>query len=257
MEACRPLIDAYLLTLLRQRTLSRTDFAETRRGDCRIRPRLAEQLAATTATWWEYVAPVAERVAQTIGDHAPTPLAVPTPLTGTQRSAARGQRATARQRTARLPALPATCRSCGRSLPNVRRRDCDDCRRSSAERAGRTGRAAASAALARLRHEGRDPAHGGEAGRRRGTKNSAHQEQLAQWQPEPGRRYDPEEFRGLIAPALRDRSIADLANATGLSEHYCSLIRLGKRTPHARHWDALSRVAGVPALSKSVGKDIR
>jgi hypothetical protein len=27
--------------------------------------------------------------------------------------------------------------------------------------------------------------------------------------------------------------------ATGLSEHYCSMIRLGKKVPHARHWGLL------------------
>jgi hypothetical protein len=42
---------------------------------------------------------------------------------------------------------------------------------------------------------------------------------------------------------LRERSIADLVAASGLSAHYCSLIRLGKRTPHPRHWEALERYA--------------
>jgi hypothetical protein len=31
--------------------------------------------------------------------------------------------------------------------------------------------------------------------------------------------------------------------ATGLSEHYCSLIRLGKAVPHARHWEAFREAA--------------
>jgi hypothetical protein len=31
--------------------------------------------------------------------------------------------------------------------------------------------------------------------------------------------------------------------ATGLGEHYCSLIRLGKKILHPRHWDALRHVA--------------
>jgi hypothetical protein len=26
--------------------------------------------------------------------------------------------------------------------------------------------------------------------------------------------------------------------ATGLGQHYCSLIRLGRKVPHARHWAA-------------------
>jgi hypothetical protein len=36
MEASRPAVDAYLLALLTQRTFSPRDFAETRRGACRI-----------------------------------------------------------------------------------------------------------------------------------------------------------------------------------------------------------------------------
>jgi hypothetical protein len=49
-------------------------------------------------------------------------------------------------------------------------------------------------------------------------------------------------FAREILPGLRDRPITELAAATGLSEHYCSLIRLGKKVPHARHWDALRRL---------------
>lgn len=74
MEACRPLVDAYLLTLLRHRKLARKDFVETRRGGCRLLTSPAEELAATTMTWREYVAPVVERVAQTLGDSVPSSL---------------------------------------------------------------------------------------------------------------------------------------------------------------------------------------
>jgi hypothetical protein len=39
----------------------------------------------------------------------------------------------------------------------------------------------------------------------------------------------------------------ELAAVTGLSEHYCSLIRLGKRTPHRRHWETF-RQSGTSRL---------
>ena len=45
-----------------------------------------------------------------------------------------------------------------------------------------------------------------------------------------------------ILPSLRDAAIAQLVRATRLSERYSSLIRLGKRVPHPRHWDALRRI---------------
>jgi hypothetical protein len=53
-----------------------------------------------------------------------------------------------------------------------------------------------------------------------------------------GERPDPAVFRSEILPDLRHRSIGELVAATGLSEHYCSLIRLGKKIPHPRHWEA-------------------
>jgi hypothetical protein len=56
---------------------------------------------------------------------------------------------------------------------------------------------------------------------------------------------DPSVFRDEILPGLRNRSINQLVAATGLSEHYCSPIRLGKRVPHPRHWDVWSSPAFV------------
>jgi len=35
--------------------------------------------------------------------------------------------------------------------------------------------------------------------------------------------------------------------ATGLSEHYCSLIRLGKKVPHQPRWQVLANVARAKA----------
>jgi hypothetical protein len=84
---------------------------------------------------------------------------------------------------------------------------------------------------------------------RRGRKNATHQRDLALWRPDPSSSYDAGEFQQLIAPALRERSIAELVEATGLSAHYCSLIRLGKRVPHPRHWDAL-RTLGQVAITR-------
>lgn len=124
-----------------------------------------------------------------------------------------------------------------------RRRYCDQCRKESAEQADLAGRPAANRALARLRQAGLDPAHGGEVGKRRGRKAAAHQGEIARWKPPAEAAFDREQFVDSVAPGLRHRRIAELVEATGLSEHYCSLIRLGKRVPHARHWDALSALA--------------
>jgi len=67
-----------------------------------------------------------------------------------------------------------------------------------------------------------------------------HQKAVRQWS---GERPDPAAFAVEVLPGLRQLPIRAISEATGLSEHYCSMIRLGKRVPHPRHWDAL-RTAG-------------
>jgi hypothetical protein len=50
-------------------------------------------------------------------------------------------------------------------------------------------------------------------------------------------------FTSEILPGLRDVHVSTMAAATGLSEVYCSLIRLGKKVPHPRHFETLRAVA--------------
>jgi CRISPR-associated protein Cas1 len=236
MEAARPLVDRYVLALLTQRTLNPSDFAETRRGICRLKPRLASELIETITAWRHHIAPVVEQTAHTLADSSPARLPLLTRLTRVNHRAAWDERAPHRrvhQLSGTGLALPASCRACGSPLPNQRRRYCDNCRREQLAKQASAGRANAAAVLARLRAEQRDPGHGGRAAQIRGTKNAAHQRANHVWAAE---RPDPAVFTTDILPGLRQRSIPDLAAATGLSEHYCSLIRLGKKIPHPRHW---------------------
>lgn len=146
-----------------------------------------------------------------------------------------------------MPHLGARCEECGRPLSKRTGRYCPECRTERFYEHGAKGRAAAATLLKQLRQGGTDPAHGGEAARRRGRKNAAHQQALAGWQPTPGVRDDPEYFRNELLPGLQERPIGALVNATGLSPHYCSLIRLGKRVPHPRHWNSLAEIGGHSA----------
>ncbi len=123
-----------------------------------------------------------------------------------------------------------------------RRWVCDGCRRDRAIEAGKAARPAAAAVLSELRDNGRDPAHGGDAAKRRGKKTAGHQHALREWESRVNYAPDPERFSTDIRPAIERLSSQELAIATGLSEHYCSLIRLGKRTPHPRHWETLRLV---------------
>jgi hypothetical protein len=243
MEAVRPAVDAYVLALLTQRTLSAREFVETREGACRITPRLAAELADTCSVWRSHVAPVVEQTAHTLAKHSPSRQPVLTPLTRRNWKRAWDNRAPDRRErrsSSEFAALPDTCRDCGAPLPDRRRRYCDACRsRRFAER-GPAARGRAGDVLAQLRSEKRDPAHGGRAAQIRGRKNAAHQAAVRAW---TGDRPNPAVFQTEILPGLRRTPIGELVAATGLSEHYCSLIRLGKRVPHPRHWAAFRAVA--------------
>ncbi|MGH2842708.1 MAG: CRISPR-associated endonuclease Cas1, partial [Solirubrobacteraceae bacterium] len=239
MEAVRPCVDAYLFALLTQRTLSAREFVETREGGCRITPRFAAQLAGTCEAWRAQIAPVVEHAAETFAAHATSRLPSLTPLTGANRRAAWDDRMPDRKQRQSRPgfaSLPNTCRECGAPLADRRRRYCDQHRRENFTKAAVAGRAHAADLLAHLRAEQRDPGHGGQAARLRGAKNAAHQAAVHAWN---GEQPDPALFRAEILPGLRHLPISILVAATGLSAHYCSMIRLGKTTPHARHWPVL------------------
>jgi CRISPR-associated endonuclease Cas1 len=243
MEAIRPTVDAYVLAVLTQRALSPQDFAETRQGSCRLQARMAAGLAETCSAWRKEIAPVVERVAHTLAQHSTSTLPLLTPLTRANWKTAWDQRNPGRRqrqpRTGTLM-LPDSCRDCGAELRSRRHRYCEACRKQRWEQHANRGRQNAGQVLASLRAEQRDPAHGGRAAELRGSKNAAHQRAVRSWEgPVP----EPDVFRTQILPSLRHAPIGRLVQATGLSEHYCSLIRLGKRVPHVRHWDRLAAAA--------------
>ncbi len=243
MEARRPAVDAYVLALLEQRVLRPNDFVETRRGVCRVLSPLARELASTAPTWRTHIAPVAEEVAAVLAG-ASGAGETPTPLTEAARTRAWDARRRQPSRTVIGPQLPRTCRVCGGHVPLPGRRHCDACRRDQVREIGGAGRSAAATVLAELRRSDRDPAHGGHAAVRRGAKNAAHQRALREWESRDDEKPSPERFIAEILPLLRNVSSRELMAASGLSEHYCSLIRLGKRVPHPRHWGKL-RVAAT------------
>jgi hypothetical protein len=93
------------------------------------------------------------------------------------------------------------------------------------------------AAVRGMRANGADPAHGGDAARRRSETMRRRQREAAVWVA--GDPSDPERFAREILPAIQGIPLRRLAHATGLSLSYCALIRRGERMPHPRHWDAL------------------
>ena len=251
MEPVRPTVDAYVLALLTQRALAREDFTETRQGNCRVTPRFASRLVGTIDSWRHQIAPVVEGIAQVLIRSTAETVRIAAPLTRAQHRAAWEDRAPNRRRritNTSIPVLPNACRDCGTHLADRRKRYCEDCRSDRWARHAEQGRENAASVLARLRAEQRDPAHGGQAALIRGRKNAAHQRAVREW---TGAKPDSETFTSEILPGLRSIAIAELVAATGLSEHYCSLIRLGKKVPHHRHWNTFRAIANPMASTLS------
>jgi CRISPR-associated endonuclease Cas1 len=241
LEAIRPDIDHFLLKLLQSRTFTRRTFYESRRGSIRILPPLSDELAETLPAWEEQLAPLAEQLAETLLAGRPTP------LTQARRSAGRDrQRRKPRPQRAALPRLRATCQTCGEPLPGSHRLHCDDCFPDVRARQRIEFSSAGPNALARLRAEGVDPAHGGEAAKRRGETIRRRKNEATDWSGRASAPADVELFRRDILPSLQEVPLRRLVEASGLSLRYCALIRRGERVPHERHWLALVHAAERP-----------
>ncbi len=239
MEAARAAVDAYVLDLLGSRVFSRNDIFETREGACRLLPPLTEHLAQATRSWGKVVGPWAERTAKVLlaNQTASRGSIPPTPLTGANRRAGRGldPKPLAMQAVKLRPA----CRGCGEVLEDPERLYCDGCL---PERQAETVAILADAgpmALARLRATGRDPAHGGPAGQKRGQRNASHLRANKEWLESSGNQAEAVDFAEDVLPQLRSVPLSVMMDATGLSVRYCSVIRRGLKVPHRRHWEIL------------------
>ena len=236
MEPVRPTVDARVIDLLGSRIFRRDDFFETRQGVCRIMPPLTKTLAETAPYWAASIAPYAESlVCQLLGRRRTGgPPSVPTPLTQANRSAGRdGVRVRPRHTTLpRQAALPKNCIVCGAQLVGLRSRYCTSCHSSDAL-------SIANEVLQDRRRTRDDPAHGGEAARRRSERLAANRRAIKEWERGHPGMFDPDSFAREIWPKLATVSLAAMTRATGLSQPYCAMIRRGERIPHRRHWGAL------------------
>lgn len=243
MEAVRPQVDAFVLKLLRSRVFRIADFHETSRGVCRLSPALAHTFSETAPAWAELVAPIAERVARMLLSTSGAKIRrITTPLTQRNRSAGRrGLRRKPRVVGAvRAALVPAACRICGVVLDTPNRLYCADClpqRRR--EQAVGPFQQAGPATLRRLRADGRDPSHGGDATQKRGASIATRNREAAEWDRHHTERPDAEEFKRNVLPRLQGVPLQRIMKATGLSLRYCSLIRRGLYMPHPRHWEVL------------------
>ena len=226
MEAVRPDVDVYLLDLIDGQAFRAGDFGETRTGVCRVNPPLTHHLASTLNLWYDLVAPVVETTIRilTNGEDKDTHL--------TQNN--RRPDGTLRPDPKPPSIIRTHCLECGAHTTEGKKL-CDVCR--DAKRGQhRLDR------LADLRAAGIDPAHGGPAATQRGETNRTHQTAVTKWNSE-NQKPRPEIFTTQILPGLRQVSIKDMVEATGLTAGYCSFIRRGIKTPHPRHWTAFELLA--------------
>ncbi len=242
METVRPDVDRWVLDALAGRAFAKADFHETREGTCRLMPPLAKLVAEAAPRWATAVAPVAEGLARALmaptGNRASSP--IPTPLTQANRSAGRdGLRRGERRERVPGAALPPACLMCGVVLDRTDRDYCDECLPNRHAEQAVAWAADGLASLAQLRERGTDPAHGGEAARKRGRRNAAQVAAMTEWKEAHDDPADEDAFKRDILPRLQHVSLRAMAEVTGLSAGYCSFVRRGLRVPHWRHWATL------------------
>jgi hypothetical protein len=267
IEPVRAGVDAFLLDLLEDREFTARDFGELPNGICRIAAPLTHELALTLPHWRECLRPIAARLAQTFRESlangcAPHTLAtksgnkrrsVPgperSPLLATPRKASQPRpyatRAWRAPTVEARPANPIACAICGQPVNKRRRRHCDTCMPKARREQGLRAIEAARKALAVQTAAGNDP-------RRSAVRSEAiaeaHQRNRRWAREHPGQR-DEAWFKREIAPKLDAFTLAEIAEATGLSLAACSRIRARAKVPHPRHWEALRKLVELQTLA--------
>ncbi len=248
-EAVRSQVDSYVLQSLCSHSFAARDFFEARQGVHRVLRPVTHRLAETAPNWARAITPMADGIPRTLccPEHrrARRDRTRRTLLTRANRSAGREElrRRPERRAAPCVAGLPSACRECGVVLDDPTRVYCDDCLPDYRSDSVAVFASAGPDALERLRAQGRDPAHGGEPGRKRGRRYAGHARAIAEWDRAAGGPKVEVDFARDVLPRLRTVPLRGMAEATGLSEGYCSFVRRGRKAPHPRHWDSLARIA--------------
>jgi CRISPR-associated endonuclease Cas1 len=256
MEPLRPVVDAFVHRLLRERVFLKSDFFERRNGNCRLLPSLTEPLSATAPEWGERLAPWVEEVASMLRTAAapfvpeqesdvPLPAWVSrltrSPLTGQNRSHRRF-RPTMATRVPDLATmhLPNRCRSCGVGMGMRERTFCDDCLAAHRRESGARG-VAVIQAVASSRRE-LPPLRSPETRRKLSARTRAENARRRAWEEAHKGRPNPGRFREEFDGRLGAVPIEDLMRGTGFTRSNCRAIREGRSIPHPMYWEAIRSV---------------
>jgi CRISPR-associated endonuclease Cas1 len=231
LEAIRPDIDRWVLSVVETHSFRKTDFYETRRGVFRVGTDLARATAETLSTWRGLLAPIVEGCAMAFASSSDKPLRVATKLTEIRRVQGRGKRSS-------KPLQLAACRECGVTFHDPDRTICDDCLpdydRERTEKLANAGKAT----LAAMRASSDDPARSLEATARKREKSRSASLAMQAWEGEHGRG-NPELYDREVMPRIQEMTVPQLMKLTGLIQFHCWKVRKGDRTLHARHWDVI------------------
>lgn len=232
MEAVRPSVDAWILNWIIREPLRRSDFFETREGNCRLMSALAVKLSETATIWGRQVAPFAEYVGRTLWTTANARVRPATHLTQSHRREAKG--ALLSPAAKGTPRPESVCRDCGTQIRHGRRYCASCAQTTSRER------------MVDVAQRGRETAHTPEARARRVDAKRRHDLARRNWSPSNQPEWLTEEtYAQEIQPRLASLSNSAIALALGVSVYYAIEIRRGKRLPHPRHWQELAKLVGV------------
>ena len=232
MEAVRPQVDRYLLMWIQSQTLRREWFFEQRDGNCRLMASLTVRLSETASAWGRAVAPMAEWVAQELFASARKKKQkihlFPTRLTQQRKIEVKG-----REFLPNAPPIPLhqkVCPGCG--AETGRRRHCASC-----------GRELAREIMIQSAKCGRLAAQLPEANKRRAQSQRLHQAGQRAWRLADKPSWLTRDFyEREIQPKLSSVTVRTIVSALEVCDSYAADIRAGRRCPHPRHWQALSKI---------------
>jgi len=233
IETIKPAIEAWLLDWLKREPLRKADFSEASDGNCRISAALCSKLSETAPTWRKLIGRWAEYVAHSLysgrASHSRCVPGIKTPLTQRHRREAKA----APLEIVKMPKTEHVCRGCGETIT----KDHDEC-----------WNCAQSRTTTRIRDVakiGRIAARKPEA--RAKLSQSARLHALARYSWDQSKQpawLTRGFFLQRIRPILADISASKIRSTIKVSHFYANRVRKGY-VPHARHWKALSQLAGV------------
>jgi len=234
MEPVRPQVDSFVFDLM-QKPLKRDWFFEQRDGNCRLMAEFAIRLTETSQSWARAVAPYAEWVSRILWTTMRTgsrEIPPPTRLTNRRKYEARGRKFTNFPK--QVPTPQTICRNCGKEISSGRSY-CMSC-----------NRILSKENMIDIARSGRVAAQSSEAQAKRSQNRRLNAELQKSWNPTLQPAWLTQNtYQYRIQPALKSVSCSLIVRTLNVSESYAGDIRAGRKLPHPRHWQTLSKMVGI------------